>query len=51
MSADLCLRQVSQLAKRCGVMHGQMGEHFAINLDIGQFQTVDELTVTEAIQP
>jgi len=49
--ASLRLGQIGQLREDPGIMDGNVGQHFAVNLHIGHFQAMYQLTVVEAIQP
>jgi len=39
------------LSECARVLHGKVGENLAINLDTGQFQSVDQLAVSRSVGP
>jgi hypothetical protein len=43
------LRDLSNRSKRGLVSHREIGQHFAINLDVGSLQPLDEAAVRDAI--
>src|SRR3954466_14148071 len=43
-------RLFGQLGKTCWVLQGDIGEHFAVELDAGFLQSVDEVAVGQAVQ-
>ena len=53
MAGRLCrgaLRLFAQRRKPSGIVHRQIGKNFAIQLDAGLFQTIDEHAVAQPVQ-
>ncbi len=49
--ACLCLSQLCQFTKDAGIVDSNVGQHFAVDLDIGQLQAMNELAVIDTIDP
>src|SRR5437868_5447440 len=47
----ILLGQFGNLVKRRWIEHGNVGQDLAVQLDVGQLQTVDQLAVAQAAHP
>ena len=49
-SGDLCLRGLGQLGEASGIVHSDIGEHLAVQIDTGFLQTEHQLAVGQSVQ-